>query len=104
MRVKNGRYIKPVFESGDALSYTIRAEGGYDIISSESITVLTSGAGVIGQAIIGTTPIGGTGVQSRKFPLRWRGEQMRLTVTTDTSAGPDVITGYTVYGNIFGRR
>lgn len=105
VRVKEGWYIKPVFESAANLTYTITAVAGWDRNSSDSITVTAGGGGAIGTAVIGVTPIGaGDYAQANKYPLRWRGEQVRLEFTTNSSASPDIITGYSLYGNISGIR
>jgi hypothetical protein len=105
-RIKQGQYISPVFESAVNLEYTINAVAGWDGYSSDSITVSAGAAtGQIGTAIVGTSPIGaGTFAQALKHPLRWRGEQVRLQFTTQSSAAPDIITGFTVYGDIGGIR
>lgn len=105
VRVKQLQYIKPVFESGANVSYNINAVAGWDNYSSDTITVSAGGGGQIGQAIIGQSAIGdGTFAQALKYPLRARGEEIRLSFTTESSAGPDVITGMTLYGEIFGAR
>lgn len=105
VRVKEGKYIKPVFESSSNLDYTINAVAGYDNFSSDSIVVSAGGGGEIGTAIVGTTPIGaGLFAQAQKYPLRWRGEQVRIQFTTQSSAAPDIITGFTLYGDIGGVR
>jgi len=105
VRVKQGQYIKPVFESGPNLDYTISVVAGFDNYSSDSIIVSSGNTGQIGSAIIGITPIGaGQFVQQNKEPLRWRGEQAQLTFLTQSSAGPDVITGFTLYGDVGGVR
>lgn len=105
VRVKQGQYIKPIFESAADIVYTINAVAGWDSFSSDSIAVSAGGTGGIGTAIIGTTPIGGGSfVQANKYPLRWRGEQVRLEFVTNSSATPDVITGFTLYGDIGGIR
>lgn len=105
VRVKQGQYIKPVFESGPNLDYNISCVAGFDNLSSDSILVNSGNTGQIGSAIIGTTPIGsGTFVQQTKEPFRWRGEQCRIEFLTQSSAGPDIITGFTLYGDIGGVR
>lgn len=105
VRIKQGQYIKPVFESGTNVVYTINVVAGLDNYSSDSITVTIAGGGQIGSAIIGVTPIGsGEFAQQTKEPLRWRGEQARLQFITQTSASPDIITGMTIYGDIAGIR
>lgn len=104
-RVKQGRYIKPVFESASDLEYTINAVAGWEQASSDTIVVSAGGGGQIGSSVVGTTPIGsGDYAQANKFPLRWRGEQVRLTFTSESSASPDIITGFTLYGDIGGIR
>lgn len=105
-RVKQGQYISPVFESAPDVSYTIDVVAGWDGYSSDSI-VVSAGAtnGAIGTAIVGLTPIGtGNFAQAYKHPLRWRGEQARITFSTESSAAPDVITGFSMYGEIGGVR
>lgn len=104
-RVKEGKYIKPVFESAANVEYTINAVAGWDNYSSDSIVVSAGGQGQIGNSIIGTTPIGsGDFAQATKHPLEWRGEQVRIQFLTETSASPDIITGFALYGVIGGVR
>ncbi len=105
IRVKQGQYIKPLFESAPNINYTINAVAGWDNFSSDSITVQAGGGGQIGSFVIGTSQIGsGDFVQANKNPLRWRGEQVRLEFITATSAFPDIITGFALYGDIGGIR
>lgn len=105
VRIKEGKYIRPIFESGGDLGYTINAVAGWDNLSSDSIVVSAGGTGQIGTAIVGTTPIGsGNYAQANKYPLRWRGEQARIQFQTASSAAPDIITGFTLYGEIGGVR
>ena len=104
-RIKQGQYIAPVFESAPNVSYTINAVAGWDNFSSDSITVSAGGDGAIGSSIVGTTPIGaGSLAQANKYPLRWRGEEVRLQFTTQSSAAPDIITGFNLMGSISGIR
>lgn len=104
-RIKEGHYIGPVFESSPQVEYTINVRAGLDNYSSDSITVSAGGTGAIGTAIIGQTPIGaGSFSQTDKFPLRWRGQQFRIEFTTNSSAPEDIITSFTIYGNIGGKR
>lgn len=105
IRIKQGQYIKPVFESASDITYTVNAVAGWDGFSSDSVSILAGGGGQIGTAIIGTTPIGsGNYAQANKYPLRWRGEEVRLQFTSNSSAMPDIITGFTLYGDISGIR
>lgn len=104
-RIKEGFFIEPVFESNPAISYTVNVNAGLDNLSSDSIDILAGGTGAIGTFVIGTDAIGaGSFAQANKYPLRWRGEEFRLEFITQSSAQPDIITGYTVIGNITGRR
>lgn len=106
-RVKEGKYIRPIFESGTNIGYTINVVAGWDGLSSDSIVVsaVGSNAAAIGTAIIGTTPIGaGTIVQVDKYPLRWRGEQARVEFLTNSPEAPDIITGFYIYGDVGGVR
>lgn len=104
-RIKEGKYIKPIFESGPNIGYNINAVAGWDNYSSDSIVVSAGGTGAIGSYEIGTDAIGGGEfAQANKYPLRWRGEQVRLQITTNSSAAPDILTGLILYGTIGGRR
>lgn len=104
-RIKEGHYIRPIFESSPNVEYNIVVRAGLDNFSSDSITVSAGGTGTIGTAIIGITPIGGGSfAQTSKYPLRWRGEQAKIGFTTQSSAAEDIITSFTLYGQIGGKR
>ena len=103
-KIKQGNYIKPVFDVGTNIDYTLRAEGSYDVASGETITVSTSGGSRgIGLDTIPFT-IGGSNIQNEKHQLRWRGEQLRLTYVTEDQNGPDTISRHTIYGSQWGVR
>lgn len=104
IRVKDGKYIKPIFESGTGVVYTIEARAGFDSLSSDTAEIVAVGGSQVGVYTVGINPIGGTGVDTAKVPLRWRGEEMQFTLTSNSSAGPDIVTGWTLYGNQYGRR
>jgi hypothetical protein len=104
VKKKQGNYIKPIFDTGAAVSYDITAEGEFAVESGETITVDTSGGAVaVG---LGTIPfkIGGSSIQNVKHALRWRGEQVRITFSTRDTVGPDTIARFTLYANQFGTR
>jgi hypothetical protein len=104
LQVKQGHYIQPVMH-GVSTVYTIRAESPFGRIESSDVAVVTADSGqTIGTFTIGTFQIGGSNIFDHKFPLRWRGKEMRLTFTTNDTAGPDVITRFTLYINRFGVR
>lgn len=104
-RIKEGTFIRPVFESAATMQYTISVRAGLDNYSSDSIDVIAGGDGAIGTYIVGVTPIGqGSFAQANKYPFRWRGEQFRPEFITESTAGPDVITSFSIYGNIGGVR
>jgi len=86
--IKDGRYIKPVFETSAAIKYNISVVGDYDQLATDSVVVTATTSGI-------TNP---------KLSLRWRGKQAQLTITTDTSVGADILSSYTLYGNVFGRK
>lgn len=105
VRHKRGRFIKPLFDTGTAVSYTVRAEAGYDAESTDTITVTASGGGQpIGSAIIGSATIGGSSVTNKKHDLVWKGEVVKIDIETNDSEGPDVISKITLYGSMWGRR
>lgn len=87
-QTKSGVYIKPVFETTQNISYSIMATGGYDSQTTDSITAVAPG---------------GQNIFYQKYPLRWKGEQFRIRIDTDNTVGPDIITGYYIYGNILGK-
>ena len=102
-QLRTGVYIKPQFEASSPVTYTITATGDFSEISEDTITVTTGGVGQIGFAQIGSSPIGGNRILNEKIPLRWKGEQFRIRISTLDTNGPDIITGFTVYGNIIGK-
>lgn len=105
IRIKEGFYIRPIFESDPSIEYTINVNAGLDNFSQDSITVSAGGTGQIGSFVIGTTPIGAGGfAQTQKYPLRWRGEQAQIEFITSASASPDIITSFSVFGDITGVR
>lgn len=104
-RIKEFHYIGPVFESNAAVEYTINLRAGLDNLSSDSIIASAGGTGAIGTGIIGITAIGGGSfAQANKYSLRGRGEEFSVQFTTQSSAAPDVITAFRIYGAIGGRR
>lgn len=100
--VKDGRYIKPVFETAATITYTIKATGDFQQESSDEISVTADGGAVVGKAIVNASDIGGNLIADPKLPLRWRGEQFKVRFETENTLGPDVISRFTVYGNIHG--
>ena len=104
IKIKQGNYIKPIFNTGAAVAYEITAEGDFAINSRESITVEVSGES--NPVALATIPfkIGGSSIQNIKHALRWRGEQVRLTFKTGDALGPDVVSQFTLYANMFGTR
>lgn len=102
-QVKSGVFIKPQFETSLPITYTISVTGDYSETSSDSITTTSTGVGQIGFAVIGSSQIGGTRILNDKLPLRWRGEQFKVRISTSDTSGPDIITGFTIYGNILGK-
>lgn len=104
-RIKEYHFIRPVFESSPQVEYTISGIAGLDNYSSDSIVVSAGGTGSIGTGIVGITPIGGGSfAQANKYPLRLRGEQARYQFTTQSSAPEDIITSFSLYGNVGGAR
>lgn len=104
-RIKEGLFIRPIFESSPAVEYTIGVRAGLDNFSSDQITVPAGDTNAIGTAVIGVAPVGGGSFsQTTKYPLRWRGEEAKVQFTTQSSAAEDIITSFTMYGNISGVR
>lgn len=93
--IKDGRYIKPLFESSGAIDYTISVVGDYNRSSSSTVT-----AHAIGGALVSSQ----TRIYENKLPMRWRGKRAQFTISTEASAAVDIINSYTIYGNVFGRR
>lgn len=104
MMLKDGRYIKPVFETFGEVDYNISVVGNYDMLSTDSVVVTAAGSVVVGHAQVGSGVIGNTAITNPKIALRWRGEQCQITITTDSESGGDIINSYSIYGNVFGRR
>lgn len=102
--IKDGRYIKPVFETFGNVEYNISVVGNYDRQATDSVVVTAQGAVVVGQSQIGNVVIGNTAITNPKAALRWRGEQCQITIETSSQSGGDIINSYSIYGNVFGRR
>lgn len=102
-QMKSGTYIKPIFESSLPITYNIEAVARFDQTSTDTASVITKGVGEVGFSVVGSSPIGGSRVFEEKLGLRWRGEEVRIRITTDSMAGPDIITGFTLYGNVLGK-
>ena len=106
-KIKSGSFIVPNYEVGGAVVYTIEATGDYDLLSLDTAIVTAEsddGGRPIGTWIIGRDMIGMGRTVGQKTPLRWRGENFRLTFKTKDAIGPDVLAGFAIYGQIHGRR
>jgi hypothetical protein len=95
-------YIKVQFETGEPITYTINATGDTSELSTDSVTTQTDGVGQIGFARIGVSPIGGRRIFDEKLPLRGKGQEFKIRISTNDSNGPDIVSGFTLYGNITG--
>ncbi len=107
LQIKQGHYIQPTFHNGAPITYTIRAEAPFFPIESNDIITVSAagGSGSVGGSIIGQWTIGGaSGIFDQKFPLRWRGKEMRLTISTSDQLGPDVVSRFTLFINRLGIR
>lgn len=102
-QVKTGHYIKPQFEASSPVTYTISVTGDFSELTTDTVTVTTGGVGQIGFAQVGSSQIGGKRILEQKLPLRWKGEQFKVRISTNDTSGPDIITGFTIYGNILGK-
>jgi hypothetical protein len=104
VRKKEGKYIKPILEAGGAMVFSFSCQSPYSGDSSDSIDIGTSGGATpIGVAVVGSTPIGGSPVNNEKYPFRWQGEVVQLTVETSTAVTPDILSRYTLYAVMRGR-
>ena len=104
-RVKAGKYIQPVLDTGDEIEYTITAEAPFDLDSYEAITANVSPlSGAIGAWTIGSGTIGGTSIVDSKLALRWRGKECRFTFSTEDVLGPDVLSRFIVFFTRHGAR
>ena len=105
VKTKQIHYIKPIVDCGNSsINYTIRAEAGFDAEATDTVTVSGAAGAGIGSAIIGSAVIGGTSIINQKYPLRVRGERVRIAINTDDQYGPDTISRYTLYFTDHGKR
>jgi len=104
VRIKKGAYIKPVFENATGVVYNISVIAGYEGNSFDSITTTANGGPGIGELEIGVWQIGVGDIAQQKLPIRWRGEEVQVRMQSQSSAGPDVISGFTLYGSVSGRK
>ncbi len=97
-RLKGGKYIQPVLDTGEPITYTITAEAPFNLESNDTVTVNLAGeSNSIGQWTIGSSPIGGTSIVDQKIALRWRGKECRFTFSTNDTLGPDVLSRFIVF-------
>jgi hypothetical protein len=83
---KQGKYIKPTFQVGSGnVTYTVSVSAAYDDQSSSDRITYTA-----------TTA---AAVSNPKLPLRWRGQNARITIESSNTKGPDIIGTFTVYAN-----
>lgn len=102
-RRKQLHYISPIVEAARSV-YTYYAESPFNAETTDTVTVSSTGASApIGTAEVGGTEIGGSSVQNEKYPIRVRGEVVRITASTNDANGPDIISRYTLYYNMLGR-
>ncbi len=102
-QLKTGTYIRTQFEAGAPVTYTITATGDFSENSTDVAFATAAGVGEVGFAQVGTSPIGGQRILDLKLPLRWKGKQFKIRVETNDTSGPDIITGFTIYGNVLGK-
>jgi hypothetical protein len=102
-QTRSGAYIRPKFEAGAPIVYTITATGDYSQLSSDTVLVTAEGVGEVGFAQVGVAPVGGARILNEKLPLRWKGQQFKVRIETNDTNGPDIVTGFTIYGNILGK-
>jgi hypothetical protein len=103
VRRKQIHYIKPIIEAARSV-YSVEAEAPFDAETTDTITVSATGASApIGIGVVGETTIGGSSIQNVKYPIRVRGEVVRMTFTTNDANGPDILSRYTLYYNMLGK-
>lgn len=102
-QLKSGTYVRTQFEAGAPITYTISVTGDFSEIATDTVTVTAAGVGQVGFAQVGVSPVGGKRILDTKLPLRWKGKQFKIRIETNDTSGPDIIAGYTVYGNIIGK-
>lgn len=91
-------YIKPMFQAGGDINYTVEAEGNYDVAqSSDRITIPTSAGAAVGNAVVGTAVVGGATITNEKWPLKVRGEAVKVRITSPGGIGPDIIARFGLY-------
>jgi hypothetical protein len=104
VRKKEGKYIKPLLEAGGPMVFTFSCQSPYSGDATDSVQIGTSGgASPIGVAVVGAASIGGSPVNNEKYPFRWQGEVVQLTVETSTAVTPDILSRYTLYAVMRGR-
>lgn len=107
-QVMDTRYIKPFFEGVANKSYHITVTSDLETPYVDDTIIATacaavSGNAIVGQAIVGQAVIGGTQTTStNKYPLRSRGQEVKIRFQTTSGQGGDKICKFILYGNIFG--
>ena len=106
-RIKTGSYVVPNFQVGGRVVYDIESTGDFNLQSYDLVSVTAQeeiGGRGIGTFRIGTDFVGMARTTEGKIPLRWRGSHFRVSFRTLDQYGPDVLAGFTIYGDIHGRR
>jgi hypothetical protein len=97
----------PNFQVGGRVVYDIESTGDFNLQSYDLVSVTAQeeiGGRGIGTFRIGTDFVGMARTTEGKIPLRWRGAHFRVSFRTLDQYGPDVLAGFTIYGDIHGRR
>lgn len=102
-QIKSVVYARPIFETSVPIEYNVTILGDYDQNNTDTVSFTTRGVGEVGFAVVGSSPVGGRRVNETKVPLRAKGQVFRIQFTTNSTQGPDIITGYTLYGNVLGK-
>lgn len=106
-RVKAGKFVVPYYEVGGNAVYTIEGTGDFDMLSLDRVTVTARseiGGRPLGTFVVGSNLLGMARTVGQKTPLRWRGTHFRIRFRTQDATGPDVLAGFTIFGDILGRR
>lgn len=104
--VKDGRYIKPYFECFGDTNYYVNAVADLETnVTCDSVIISARGGGAIGSAAVGSAAVGGEAFATQqKYALRWRGEQVKISINTSGGNGKETLSKFVLYGNRFGRK
>jgi hypothetical protein len=89
-RQKQGLYFRPLWEVANNETFRVTFQSDYDTATSATQTITVSASSTV--------------ISDKKYPVRWRGRNVTMTIETSSSTGPFLLSRHTHYGTVWGVR